>query len=433
VASRERQGLATPLAICAALGLALLGGSLASGSSSVDSSPREAARRVAPVPVIARRVEAIRGLKFTSIPKPKVVDGGEARREGLADVDKSYPEARRRADEELYKLLRLLAPGDDLRRIAASVFEGQIAGYYDPRSGAMRIVESDAPADPVGAETTLAHELVHALEDQRFELRVDDLDGSGDASLAYAALAEGTATALMEEYQRRHFKPSEALGSALAAGLAVPSTEGIPAFLVNQLIFPYLGGARFVGELYATGGDTWRLVDLAFRTRPPESTEQVMHPEKWLRVEQPVRVSVAGIGALLGPSYRRVAADTFGEWQTREWLRRGAGDADQAASGWGGDRYELWRRGPLSGCSAPCVARDVLVMRWAWDSGRDAGEFQAALEDAVEEGLEARRSGPGLWSLRGGAVAVDATEGRTVTLALAPSPALARRVARLGG
>ena len=407
-----------PLAVCLALLIALLAGDLALGGGSSRSAA--GGGKVAPVETIARRVEAIRGLKFKTLPKPKRVSAAQAKSEGLRDLDRSYPAARRRADEELYKLLGLLAPAVDLRMVSSDVYEGQVAGYYDPRSGALRVVDSGAPPNRVADETTLAHELVHALEDQRYDLELDDLESSGDGALAYTALVEGTATAVMDEYQRRHFKPSDALGGAVASAFGASGAPALPPFVMAQLIFPYLGGAEFVGSLYDTAGETWRLVDIADRVRPPVSTEQVLHPEKYLRLEAPLRVPLRGVGRSLGAGWRRVAGETFGEWQTREWLGRGAaGGAARAAEGWGGDRFELWRRGSFDGCKAPCAARDVLVMRWEMDTARDADELRAAASTAVRA-----RAG-------GGAAVVTASGGREVTVVLAPDDATARRLSRV--
>ncbi len=413
-----------PLAICAVLIALLLGLGFALEDGE-EGRVTAAGHRVAPLETIARRVERIRRLRFEKLPEPRVVSAATARREGLADLDRGYPERRRRIEEEIYKLLGLLSARDDLREISGSILSEQVAGYYDPRSGALRIVDGGAPANRVLDETTLAHELVHALEDQRFNLRTDDLEASGDEAFAYAALVEGTATALMTEYERLHFRPEEALGGAAASAFAAPSTGDLPPCVLGQLLFPYLGGQEFVNELYATGGDSWRLVDLAHRVRPPASTEQVLHPRKYLRVEQPERVALSGIEAVLGPGWKRVEGATFGEWQTRELLRAGAGGgASRAAAGWGGDRYELWRRGPLPAawCAAPCVGRDALVMRWQWDTRGDARGFERALAggfgDAVAPGAA--------WEIARG------RDGRTITLAIAGDRALARRLASTG-
>ena len=69
----------------------------------------------------------------------------QARREGLEDLDRSYPESRRKADEEVLKLLGLIEPDVDLRSISASIFGEGVAGYYDPRSKRLRIVSGTTP------------------------------------------------------------------------------------------------------------------------------------------------------------------------------------------------------------------------------------------------------------------------------------------------
>jgi hypothetical protein len=173
------------------------------------------------------------------------------------------------------------------------------------------------------------------------------------------------------------------LGSAFSTG------PDLPPFLQAQLLFPYTGGMAFVQELVRRAGGRWILVDLADRTRPPDSTEQVLHPEKYLRVEEPLPVS---LGMRLGAGWRRAASGVWGEWATSELV------GEEAAAGWGGDRYELWQ-GP---------GGDVLAMRWRWDTHRDAREFAAAARDRLD------------------ATAVTAS-GDAVTLVWAPSAALAAK------
>lgn len=365
-------------------------------------APSATPAATADVATIATRVEALRGLRFRSRPVPQTVTPAQARREGLEDLDRSYPEARQRADEEVLKLLGLIEPGIDLRSISASVFGEGVAGYYDPRSERLRIVSGTTP-DALG-EIVLAHELTHALEDQRFGLSLGEGE-SDDAALARLSLVEGTATLVMQDYLLRYVGAEKALSGLL--GPAVQTGPELPPFLQAQLVFPYVGGMQFAQALRRRAGGSWKLVDLADRLRVPDSTEQVLHPEKWVEVETPLRVPLR---VLLGAGWRRAASGTWGEWQTRELL---GGSADAAAAGWGGDRYELWQRAPCAFASAPCRGSDVLVMRWRWDTLRDAREFETALRAAPV----ARADGA---SVVGG--------GDTVTLVLAPSPELAARV-----
>ena len=273
----------------------------------LESSP--APSRDVSVTTIAHRVEALRGLRFSSLPAPQRVSGDVARREGLGDLDRSYPAARRHADEAILRRLGLIEPGVDLRKVSASLFgEGGVAGYYDPRSNRLRIVEGAATGSRVLREVTLAHELTHALEDQRFGLSPQE-GTNDDRALARLALIEGSATLVMERYLLRHFSAEEALAGVL--GSAFAGGPDLPPFLQAQLLFPYTGGMAFVQELLGRAGERWTLVDLAERVRPPDSTEQVLHPDKYLRVEEPLPVPLR-IG--LGAGWRRAASGVWGEF-----------------------------------------------------------------------------------------------------------------------
>ena len=409
----------TPLVVMAVLVAALYGGwTLAAGGTREAAPPAPRAARVAPVAVIAARVEALRGLRFREVPRAVAVTPAQAEREGLEDLDRSYPPARRRADEEVLKLLGLIAPSVSLRDVSAETFSEGVAGYYDPRTKRLRTVRGVATGTRVLAEMVLAHELTHALEDQRFRLGLDAAGGDDDRALARLALVEGTATAVMYRYVQRWFSREELLGGVLASAFA--DTGSLPPFLEAQLVFPYVGGRAFVDALVRRAGGRWTLVDLADRVRAPASTEQILHPEAWVRVQEPLPVSLR-LSGVLGHRWRRTAGGTLGEFQTRELLAAsGGGGSAQAAAGWGGDRYELWQRRGAGACAAPCRRGDVLVLRWRWDTRRDEREFAARLRTWVRE----RPGG-------GGAVAVG-RRGGALTLALAASRALARRAAAAG-
>lgn len=398
--------MGTPLAVMLVLLAILLGAGFAFDGGGRAS---ETARAQAPdVSAIAHRVEQLRGLRFKKLPAPLEVTPAQASREGLEDLDHSYPPARRHADEEVLKLLGLLEPTVDLRKVTASVFGQGVAGYYDPHSKRLRIVKGAQTADRVLNEITLAHELNHALEDQRFGLGLEDSSGTDDAALARLALVEGTATAVMVEYARRHFSAEQTLGGLFSS--LGQDTGDLPRFLEDQLLFPYTAGEAFVERLYTLGADDWTVVNAALRFRPPASTEQVMHPDAYVRGQKPLRVRVAA-QPVLGAGWRRLVGGTWGEWATSELV----GDPG-AAAGWGGDAYELWQRTGAA-CAAPCRDRDALVMRWRWDSARDAREFEAALRAWV--GKRPARS-----------PATVASRDGQITLVLAPSLELGERLAQ---
>jgi len=394
-----------PLAIVVLLALVL--GVLAVAFEGGEEEPA-APLRPASVARIAERVERERGLRFEHVPRPVAVTPARARREGLESLDADYPPARRRADAEVLALLGLVPTGTDLGEAVESTLSEAVAGYYDPRTQRLRIVKGAQTANRVLYEMVLAHELTHALEDQRFGFDLDALAAGGDRALAHTALIEGSATALMYRYVEDRFGAEELLGGLAAS--AFQGTGNLPPFLTAQLVFPYTAGERFVGRLLEVGNGGWKVVDAALHFRPPASTEQVLHPDAYLRVEQPRRVSLRGPVAELGEGWRPALRSTFGEWQTQKLLALAGGSGSAAAAeGWGGDRYALLERGD----------ERALVMRWRWDSRRDEREFAAALRAWARERLPDRA----------GAAAIARRRG-AITLVLAPDARLARRVAR---
>jgi len=387
-----------PYAAMLVAALLLIGVGLLTGGEEDEPAPPPPA----PVARIAERVEGLRGLRFTRRPDVRSVTAAQAQRDALATLDDDYPPARRRADADVLVLLGLVPPGTDLGEAIESTYGEAVGGYYDPRSGKLRIVSGTATSNRVLYEMTVAHELTHALEDQRFDFDPDVLAGGDDRALGYTALVEGTATVLMLRYADARFGAEEALGGVLAS--AFQDTGDLPPFLTAQLTFPYIGGQALVEELLRVGGGRWAVIDSALRFRPPASSEQVLHPRKYLAVEAPRRVSLQ----TPPPGWRVLRRGTMGEWQTAQLLAR-AGDASSAAAGWGGDAYALLGRGD----------ERALVARWTWDTPRDRRELVAALRRWA-----AAASPPG-----GAATAVGVRDG-AVTLAIAPDAAFARRLAR---
>jgi hypothetical protein len=174
-----------------------------------------------------------------------------------------------------------------------------------------------------------------------------------------------------------HLTPAD-LGEVAAAG-ADPEMLAVlartPAILLETSLFPYQAGAAFVSGILAGGG--YDAVNAAF-DRLPESTEQVLHPDKYDAAEAPIAVEVpADLASTFGAGWSLDAQDTIGELQLRIWLREGGvkGDvARVAAEGWGGDRAALLS---VDGTD------DVVVLVTAWDTTADAAEFRSAATDAV--------------------------------------------------
>ena len=295
--------------------------------------------------------------------------------------DDEYPAALARTDERLLQAFDLLPPGTDLRALRARVLEENVAGFYDERPGKRRLyaVSEDRSFSPMN-QVVLAHELRHAQQDQYQSLDGfldDDVSDFDDRRLAWTSLLEGDATLVMERFVRLRLGSlglaAEAPGAGDPAAFGTAGlfdVPGAPPVVRDQLVQPYLAGLTFARALWARGGgeslrEAW--------ARPPQSTEQVLHPGKFFSREAPRVVSPA-IDTPRGA--RLVSEGVLGEMLLRT-LVENAGEA--ATDGWGGDGWRLW----------DVRGRTALAWRSEWDSAGDAEEFHAALRARL-----ARRGDP---------------------------------------
>ncbi len=311
-------------------------------------------------------VERATGLAFRSPTPSALRDRAELRAFLLTKLDEDFPVEREEGIAAVYRLLGLLPDTLQLRALLLDLYTEQVAGFYDPVT---RTLYGLRGADPAQLRLVLAHELVHALQDQHFNLRRFENwpKGDSDAQLAAHALIEGDATLAMLQYVTKN--PLRALGflkSMGGAGLNSEQLNKAPRSLRETLLFPYQEGMAWARVVHQNGG--WGDVSKAF-SNLPQSTEQILHPEKYFVQEAPVKVTLPDLRRALGRGWRRIESDVNGEWSTYlildEFLKSLA-DSKRAAAGWGGDRYEVYenQRGLV-----------VYVSVSAWDSEKDAREF----------------------------------------------------------
>ena len=221
------------------------------------------------------------------------------------------------------------------------------APFYDVAAGRLLVPDFVPLAEQ---RLLLAHEIAHAIADQRFGLRRAmglGLDGrrllDGDAQRARAALIEGdaTLTALTTIDPRETFLGPNALATLLERMRAAP-TPGLPLWLATLSRFVHADGLRFAAA--ARAGSPWSAVD-ALWTDPPASTEQVLHPESYYACDEPLPIAEDVFPTL--PDFGRpTASDVLGELVARAWLATAVPPemAARAAAGWGGDRAALYTR-----------------------------------------------------------------------------------------
>jgi len=355
------------------------------------------------------RVAAARGLPVKQPMKSRIVSRDELVAHIRAKVEREIPADALELQGETLTALELLPTDYDFVAGAFALLGGRIAGLYEPDDRTMYLVDD---LDPRQAKETLAHELVHALQDQSWALGplVKYRPGASDPTSAAHALVEGDATsAMLDVMIGSAFNLSEDdLRRAMAMSTALsPEGAKTPTVLQASLTAPYTDGFRFVQGLRRKGD--WSAVDRAWGAMP-ETTEQLLHLDKYEAREKALPVSNPTIAALdqhgSGPGFRVVMDDSLGEQGLRiavhEWSSRA--QAVVAAAGWGGDRYVLAQKGPLDGKHELAFA-----LRLRMDTARDAREVAAILERQFGKRCKDRPElGPIVWALRGADIALVA-------------------------
>jgi len=349
------------------------------------ASPRQLADR------IQVEVQEIRGLPFKHPVPIKAVTREEWREYILGEM-RRVPEV-----EHYWAAMRMLGiyKGPDLgsREQVITDLLGFPGGAYDARQG-MFLLGAEFKGDQ--REVVFAHELQHGLQDQHFDLQrymldfMQRPDVSSDAVLARASVIEGEAAFVDAQYQAKHAQGAIPTRDRLAAvmddgGLWDPArqkqtTGRIPPFMIELTMCRYIDGAAFIRAVQQRG---WPEVAKVYREYPPVSTEQILHPEKWLAREEPARIAWPPFDAEpLFAEWQFVLEDTLGErqWQVVFRAQGLASLGPDAAAGWNGDRFAVFKRRNSDAM--------LMLIHTSWDTPEDAQQFA----DAYGRLLEAKYS-----------------------------------------
>ncbi len=354
---------------------------------------------------IAHQVSGLRTLNLVKPLQRGVLSRDEIGAKLKERIGKEYTPEEVRTEARVLKRLGLLPPDVDYEKMLLDLLMEQVAGFYDPFAAKLYIadwlpLEMQRPA--------LAHEIEHALQDQHFDLKkfASPIKDDGDRQLAHSALVEGDATAVMLEFQAQSLGlPADQLGELVAQmGKQLlqgtfgqtPQFDKAPPFVKETLMFPYLSGLIFVESIRKSS--PWARVDEVFKS-PPESTEQVMHPEKYATREHPVKITPQPVAAL--GAKKELRRDVFGELvmkilfatappppATAVSKKGGSGAtldvdvqalAEKAAAGWGGDR-EVAYADP-SDANGPVTVVDLST----WDTEGDAKEAELVAQRLLQK------------------------------------------------
>ena len=358
--------------------------------------------------------------RMRRLPFKRDVKGNVTTRAQLKDmlvkmVDDEIPPEEMRGDELALKALGLIPQEMDLKKTMLAMLTEEIAGFYDPRTDSMHLISEAGAAGKEPKKDrkkpglfdrllgggnkgfnkeenkgVLAHEMTHALADQHYDLEAmqEAVKDDSDREIALMALVEGEAMLTMlgaaaEDWDGDSTARLPASRLSLMMNMMGPmmtmstgkAFREAPPILSESLIFPYLKGLVFCARLTNEGG--WEALDRAYKS-PPLSTEQVLHPEKYIG-KRPRQGTPEGLDAPtaldLGPlevcqGWKEAGRDTVGEMAMGVMFRDTAKDPRAAAAGWDGDTFAAFEQD----------GGKKLALVWAstWDTEKDAREFAAA-------------------------------------------------------
>jgi len=309
------------------------------------------------------------GLKFKREPLVLRRSRSQVRDYLIHKIDQDLPSTELAGLQSALRLFGLIPETLDLRPTLIDVLTEQVAGYYDPDSNALYIPED---VEPLQLRVVVSHELVHALQDQYVHLdSIIEQRHANDRRTAAQAILEGQAVVAQIPVLMPEQKPDTfPLGwfwqqrAAMAAQQSqMKQFASAPLWLREGLIFPYLGGADFV---------VWfrhKYFGRSVLDSMPQSTEQILHPERYASHDAPTELSFAA-----GEADTVEWEDNLGEYETRLLFQQLLGNEAEAttlATGWDGDRYQVLG-----------AKKDALVWYSVWDDAAAATRFAGGLQRA---------------------------------------------------
>jgi hypothetical protein len=320
-------------------------------------------------------------------------------------------------------ILGLVNPDYDLENLVLNHLVDNMGGFYLPEDKRIYILGLRFG----GLEHLIySHEFNHALMDQTYDYKqLRNCPEDAQRCQAVTALIEGDATLMMSQWLHQNASPGEIndLKKYHPPALAL-AEDSPPLYLIKDVNFPYEQGLLFVKTLFESG--SWSDINNAY-TNPPLSTEQILHPKKYISAEVPQPVNAPAIAAALGDNWKQIASSSLGEWTTYLLLGSGTDEgarvddtqAKKAAQGWGGDHYQVFY--------TPSLDKSALAIHWVWDTEKDHQEFEAALTKYLDgrfHGAHKDQPGASCWEENGQTSCFFSQPSRTLWLTAPDLPTL---------
>ena len=274
--------------------------------------------------------------------------------------------------------LGMINPAYTLDRYTLNMHLDPTGSFYSPWTRELYVTENRA-AGP--QRQAYALEAARALLDRAFGFEYSGAYPgctlNTQSCQAIRAFITGDASLTAQQWLRQSATAQDRSEVQAANLPELPLSDDLaPPFVSRDVNFAREAGTAFVQALYQRGG--WARVNQVY-DEFPQSTEQILHPEKYLAGEQPIELVAVPLTDTLGADWQIITDDVLGEWHTDLLLSANADDrlripaeaARSAARGWGGDRLQAHFNSSTN--------ETVVAVAWTWDSVADAREFKLAL------------------------------------------------------
>ncbi|MGA2904418.1 MAG: hypothetical protein ABSD98_11340, partial [Candidatus Korobacteraceae bacterium] len=282
-----------------------------------------------------------------------------------------------------------LLPRDyDLHAEFLRLMAEQVAAYYDPETKSVNLLDW---VQPDAQKPILAHELTHALQDQKVGVEKWELAGAKDdatplpdpqeysveeAQAARQCVTEGQGMAVMFDYMLaplgKNLLTAPGVVAAMQSGMAdnkdSPVFAQAPMFLKESLLMPYTFGLDFVRTVMANKGKEAAFAGLL--ENPPVDTRQIMQPETYLLQQVVAPLTIPDLNQMVAPNYQRFDFGSMGEFDIYLLAKQyGASDAP--------NYYRHWRGGYYFAAHAKDTPKDQIAMLFftRWDATEAAYDF----------------------------------------------------------
>lgn len=324
------------------------------------------------IPDLQKHVEAVGKLKLTTDIPVKYFSKYHMKNYIADLVEKEYT-AEQAAKDELF--IRLMGYSDrklDLKEIRKTILVGNAGGLYNEKTKELVVSEDYRNINLINS-MVIAHELRHAIQDEHFNLSniLGKYSYFDDRELAVLSAVEGDAALVMVLVNE--FSP-EVISSTLSSDVLLSFSpigntaqlSRMPGIIRHQLTMPYIYGLRFTNTIL--GKKKWKGVNKLLESLP-ESTEQVLHPDKYFKKEKPMAVSI---------DYRPQGYDLFhtgviGEYYLNILLNARDNYTD-FAYGWGGDFFHIYKK----------EAAYFLIWKSVWDEEKFCSKFYFDFKRFIE-------------------------------------------------